>query len=252
MSRIAVATAAAVAVLALVLMVPSARAQEAPPPPAVPAPEPLGPERFAPEIAHFAELDASAPAPACPVLFVGSSSIRFWRTLDVDMAPFTVLNRGLGGARISDVNFYFDQVVAPYAPRAIVFYAGENDLWAGEPVEGVVADFQRFMEMKTAKLGETPVYFLSLKPSKLRLAQLPLQAEVNQRVKAMTASRRDLRFVDVTQVMMDQGAPKDIYVPDGLHMTPAGYALWTEVVRPVVAAATEDFACPAPAMKATP
>ena len=34
----------------------------------------------------------------------------------------------------------------------------------------VVADFQKFMDLKTAALGDTPVYFISLKPSKLRLS----------------------------------------------------------------------------------
>lgn len=208
-----------------------------PPPaaPAVPAPvPPLSPERFAPEIDHFAELDAAQTPLACPYLFVGSSSIRFWRGLETDMAPYPVINRGFGGSRIADVDFYFDRVVTPYRPRAIFFYAGENDLWAGESADEVVADFQRFLDLKTEKLGDTPVYFISLKPSKLRFSQLALQAEVNSRIKAVADERPDLDYVDVVPPMLEQGAPKDIYVADGLHMTPDGYGLWTGVVRPVL------------------
>lgn len=163
------------------------------------------------------------------------------------MAPLPVLNRGFGGARIADVDYYFDQVVTPYRPRAIVFYAGENDLWAGVPAHQVLADFQRFLALKSARLGDVPVYFVSLKPSRQRVSQLPLQAEVNARVRAMTAERSDLFYVDVVPAMLEQGAPKDIFVADGLHMTPAGYLLWTGVVRPVL---EHDRglprACPAP------
>ena len=34
--------------------------------------------------------------------------------------------------------------------------------------------------------------------------------------------------------MMEAGGPKDIFVADGMHMSPAGYAIWTARVGPVV------------------
>lgn len=203
---------------------------------AQPAATPAGPERFAPEIAAFAAADrAHMPAP-CGFLFVGSSSIRFWKTLGADMAPMPAVNRGFGGSTIADVDYYFDRVVAPYRPRAIVFYAGENDLDAGAAPGAVTADFARFMDLKTKALGPAPVYFISLKPSKLRWAQRDAQAQVNAQIQAMAALRHDLHYVDVAPAMLTGGVPKDIYVADGLHMTPEGYRLWTAVVRPVVQA----------------
>jgi hypothetical protein len=51
-----------------------------------------------------------------------------------------VLKR-FGGSHIEHVIRWFNQIVAPYRPRAIVFYAGGNDIDAGKSVEGVVADF---------------------------------------------------------------------------------------------------------------
>jgi lysophospholipase L1-like esterase len=213
--------------LALSLMAGQALAQNTPPAVSTPA-------DFAPEIARFAEQDAMVPPPPCGFLFVGSSSVRFWRGLGLDMAPYAVINRGFGGAKISDVNFYFDKVVAPYRPRAIFFYAGENDLWAGAKAEDVVGDFQTFMDRKTATLGDTPVYFISLKPSKQRLAQFDLQSQVNGTLKSLARKRSDLNYVDVVAIMRDRGAPKEVFVADGLHMTPEGYALWTKVVRPVL------------------
>lgn len=214
---------------------------------AQPAAAPKGPERFAPEIAAFAAADREHMPPPCEILFTGSSSIRFWKSLAADMAPIPVINRGFGGSTIADVDYYFDKVVAPYRPRAIVFYAGENDLAAGEAPKDVAADFVRFMGLKDKALGAaTPVYFISLKPSKLRWAQREQQAQVNAEIRALAARRRDLHFVDVVPAMLDDGKPKDIYVADGLHMTPQGYALWTGVVRPVVEAeAKRPSACKA-------
>lgn len=208
--------------------------------PATAAVQPNGPERLASEIEAFATADRAAPPKACELVFTGSSSVRFWRTLGADMAPIPVINRGFGGSQISDVNFYFDRVVGPYHPRAIFFYAGENDLFAGKAPDQVVADFERFMALKTARLGATPVYFISLKPSKARLNQKAEQDAVNAKIRAMAGARADLDYVDVVPTMLEaDGTPKDIFIADGLHMTPAGYELWTAVVRPVADAAAK-------------
>lgn len=203
--------------------------------PAAPAARPPhSPAQFAPEIAAFAEADKAHRPPPCGFLFVGSSSIRFWSTLVPDMAPLPVINRGFGGSEISDVDYYFDQVVAPYRPRAIVFYAGENDVADHKTPGQVAADFARFMALKTKALGDTPVYFVSLKPSKLRWDQFELQKQTNAKIRAMMASRRDLHFIDVVPAMLANGQPKDIYRPDRLHMTAPGYAIWTAIIRPVL------------------
>jgi hypothetical protein len=36
------------------------------------------------------------------VLFVGSSSIRFWKSLPKDFPKYHVINRGFGGSQIED------------------------------------------------------------------------------------------------------------------------------------------------------
>jgi lysophospholipase L1-like esterase len=193
------------------------------------------PQRFASEIANFAAADRAQPAPSCAVLFVGSSTIRLWRTLSTDMAPYPVINRGFGGAVIADVNFYFDQLVRPYRPRAIVFYAGENDLAGGASVSDVMAAFARFMDLKTRALGAAPVYFISVKPSRQRWTALAQQAQLNAAVRRMAAQRPDLRYVDVADAMLQDGRPRPLFVADGLHLNAEGYALWTSRVRPLVA-----------------
>jgi len=196
------------------------------------------PERFAPTLARFAQTDQAHPPAACGFLFVGSSSIRFWKSLAADMAPYRVVNRGLAGSRITDVDYYFDQLVTPYRPRAIVFYGGENDLWGGVSASALVGDFQRFMALKTRALGATPVYFISLKPSLKRLGQKAVQAEVNRRIQDYAATRADLTYVDVVPSMVDAaGAPLDLFGKDGLHMRPEGYAIWTAALKPDLARA---------------
>jgi hypothetical protein len=196
------------------------------------------------EVARFVEADRVAPPAVCQVLFVGSSSIVRWReTLSSDMAPMPVINRGFGSSHIEYVNRWFDQIVAPYRPRAIVFYAGENDIDAGKSVDRVVADFDEFMSRKTRALLDTPVYFISLKPSKLRFAQFPLQNQVNAAIRERATKRSDLHYIDVVSAMLgEKGKPKDLFGPDGLHMNAAGYEIWTRTVRAILLPNTEDEA----------
>ena len=207
---------------------PAAVADVHPPPAAatLPADAP-----FRDEILRFAEQDRENSPPVCPVLFVGSSSIRLWSSLKEDMAPLPVLNRGFGGSTIGQSNFYFDRIVAPYRPRAIVFYAGENDLDGGLAPATAASDFRRFMELKRAKLGKTPVFYISAKPSKLRFGQLARQSELNAAIRQMVVASKDLTFIDVVTPMLRDGQPQDLYVEDGLHMNAAGYAIWRGLVR---------------------
>lgn len=189
------------------------------------------PPAFDEAIAAFATADAAAMPPACATLFVGSSSIRFWRSLKEDFPDRVVINRGFGGSTIWEVNHYFDRVVAPYKPKEIVFYAGENDINAGRTPDQAYADFVQFMRLKEKALGGTPVWYIAAKPSKLRVDQFEEQTALNASVTALAEARDDLAFIDVVGAMLKpDGTPKDIFVEDNLHMTPEGYALWTPIV----------------------
>ena len=188
--------------------------------------------RFDDAIAAFEAADKQVPPPNCATLFVGASSIRFWKSLKEDFPDRTVINRGFGGSTVWEVDHYFDRVVKPYQPKEIVFYAGENDLWIDKRTpDQIYADFVQFMRLKEKALGATPVWYVSAKPSKQRFEQLSLQSALNAKVKALADQRDDLAFVDIVPAMLKpDGTPKDIFVADNLHMTPEGYAIWTPIV----------------------
>jgi hypothetical protein len=103
----------------------------------------------------------------------------FWLSLEEDFPELDPLNRGFGGSQISHAIGYFDRLLTPHAPKEIVFYSGENDLNAGRTPAQVLERFQTFMALKTDRLGDAPVYFLSIKPSVARLSQLDAQEEAN-------------------------------------------------------------------------
>jgi hypothetical protein len=58
---------------------------------------PFSVDRSEAEIRRFEESDRTTPPPAGGIVFVGSSSIRMWRSLESDFPGLPVLNRGFGG-----------------------------------------------------------------------------------------------------------------------------------------------------------
>jgi len=104
------------------------------------------------EIQAFEAADRGNPPPQGAVLFIGSSTIRMWKTLAQDFPEHKVLNRGFGGCQIADCTYYADRIVVPYNPRLIVLRAGGNDIAAGKSPEQVRGDFQAFVDKVRAKL----------------------------------------------------------------------------------------------------
>jgi hypothetical protein len=71
------------------------------------------------------------------LIFYGSSSITLWDTLYADFKEYKPVNLGFGGSTLAACVWFFEQVVAPYNPEAIILYAGDNDLGDGRHAEEV-------------------------------------------------------------------------------------------------------------------
>ena len=198
----------------------------------------VGSPAFAADIAAFEAADARDPQPQGGVLFVGSSSIRLWPALATDFPGVHVVQRGFGGSEISDVVHYAPRIVLPYKPRLIVFYAGDNDLNAGESPESVLRDYQSFVELVWQSLPETRIAFVSIKPSGSRWALVDKMRRTNEMIRAYTARDPRLSYVDVfTPMLAADGKPREeLFVADRLHLNARGYALWRQVLLPVVSA----------------
>ncbi|MCA9063369.1 MAG: hypothetical protein KDA96_09930 [Planctomycetaceae bacterium] len=170
------------------------------------------------------------------ILFVGSSSIRMWK-LDESFPDRRTLNQGFGGSEIADSNYYFDRLITAAKPRAVVLYAGDNDLAKGKSPETVHADFQKFVALAKEKLpAGTPVYFIAIKPSLKRWALADKIQAANAAVKTTCDNDEQLIYVDVWGPMLnDQGTPRDdVFLQDGLHMNTAGYRIWADTLRPLL------------------
>ena len=186
------------------------------------------------DIRAFEQSDSAEKPPVKGVLFVGSSSIRMWETLAHDFADLPVLNRGFGGSELHDVVHYANRIILPYKPRVIVVYAGDNDLANGRQPEQVAADFRRLTRTVHRALPRTRIVFVSVKPSPSRWNLIDKMRRTNALVRRYVKTDRRLAYADVfTPMLAADGRPRrELFRDDSLHMTPAGYELWTSVIRP--------------------
>lgn len=195
------------------------------------------PAFFAGEVAAFAAQDAATPPPDAPIVFVGSSSIRLWKTLAEDMAPLPVLNRGFGGSQLPHLIHHVDETIAKYLPRAVVIYAGDNDLdpSTGKTAADVVRDFGTLVATIHAYVPGARIYFLAIKPSLRRWARWPEMQRANAAIAERCAADPRLAFVDVATPLLEDGKPReDAFLWDGLHLSDAGYREWRRVIRPLL------------------
>lgn len=195
------------------------------------------PSHWQPDIAAFVAADHEHPPAQHGVLFIGSSSIQFWKSLAQDFPGIPVINRGFGGSALPDSTYYADRIVWPYQPSLIVMYAGDNDINDGATAEQVLASFQQFVARAREGVPGVPIVYISIKPSNARLGLWPTMKAANDKIRAWSATQKNVRFVDVAPLMVDaQGKPRpELFRPDGLHMLPAGYALWIATLKPVLA-----------------
>jgi lysophospholipase L1-like esterase len=192
------------------------------------------PEQWAKAIDDLTRNDHDQPPAPGGVVFVGSSSIVFWKDVAKDFPGLGALNRGFGGSELADSVFYADRVVIPYRPRAVVLYAGDNDLAAGKAPETVIADFHAFVTKVHGALPAARIVYIAIKPSPSRWNLREKITQVNHAIADACSRESYLRFVDIYAPMLNaSGEPRrELFREDMLHMNEAGYALW----RPLVAA----------------
>ena len=185
------------------------------------------------EIAGLEARDKAHPPQRDCIVFVGSSSIRLWTNLVADFPGLPVVNHGFGGSQLADSVNFADRIILPLAPRQVVIYAGGNDINAGKTPEVVYGDFVALVTKLRTALPLAQIAYIASAPNPKRWAQVEKVKRLNSLVAAY-CHFHELTFIDVFPLMLGpEGLPKpDIYVADGLHLNPKGYAIWRAAVAP--------------------
>lgn len=190
------------------------------------------------EIQNFKKLDQESTPPQNAVLLIGSSSFTKWQDVSEYFPGKVIINRGFGGSKLTDLNYYAEDLLNPYQPKQIIIYCGENDFADDAKLKSdvVVDRFKTFYRKIREKFPNIQVDFISIKYSPSREKLWPQMKEANKKIAKFMKKEKNADFIDITKVMNDinGNVRKDLFVDDMLHMTPEGYRLWTTVMKPYI------------------
>lgn len=191
--------------------------------------------KWEPDIATFEQLDAETTDPDDAVLFLGSSSIRLWETIEADMAPWPVVRRGYGGASLLDLLHYAPRLVASHDPRAVVVFVG-ND------IKGVATDrtpgemlvlFEALVPILRQGDADRDVFYIAVTPTPTRFNVWPQLRTANDLIRTYCESQPHTHYIETRDIYLaDDGTVReDLFRDDRLHQNTDGYQRWSDRIK---------------------
>lgn len=187
------------------------------------------------DIREFEHLDSTTRYPDDAILFMGSSSIRLWSTLQEDMKPYHTIQRGFGGSKISDLAWYTPRIVYPHKAQAIVIFIANDITGSGndKTPQEIAGLFKNIVKTIRKKLPDVPVFYISVTPTESRWKVWPRIRQGNELVKEQCTKLEDVYFIETTPYFLNgEGKPKsDLFRADKLHLNEKGYEVWSGVIK---------------------
>ena len=187
------------------------------------------------DIRKFEQLDKNEKYPAESIIFAGSSSIRLWSALNEDIAPYPVIQRGYGGAKLSDFAVYANRIFDPHEFRAAVIFIA-NDITGSDQdksPEEVLSLYKNVLKTIRKKHKDVPVFWIAITPTSSRWKAWPQIQKANNLIKEYCEKNKNLYFITTDFAFLgNNGKPKDeLFRDDLLHLNDKGYAVWKEIVK---------------------
>lgn len=188
-----------------------------------------------PEIENFEALDATEKYSDDAILFIGSSSIRLWKTLEADMQPYPVIQRGYGGAHFRDMVFFTDRILADHKLSMVVCFVA-NDI-SGSPQDGTPKEVLRLLKLFVKQVREKhlniPILQIAITPTKSRWKYWDEINQVNALMQAYCNKTDNLYFINTVPTFLTANSePKpEWFVQDQLHLNAKGYEVWNKLIK---------------------
>lgn len=161
------------------------------------------------------------------VVLAGDSRIAEFEWQDA-LPQWRVANRGIGGDTVAGVLARVEGLLAPQ-PQVVYLMAGINDLAAGTDRDAVLASYELLLN-RLAR-GGTDVVVQPALPCRGTPCPLTDLLWLNEELAAL-AAQRGYGFLNLwPDFAASDGKLRSKLTYDGVHLTPAGYALWLRHLR---------------------
>lgn len=170
------------------------------------------------------------PSPEHPIIFIGHSMFRYWNTFADDMKGFPAVNKAFGGSQAYQINQYFDRLILPLTPSAIVYYTGSNDARTGKTADEVMREVEWFVQRSREAFPGVKIFFTGY--TRYHLHRFVELEKVQARMVEMANAADDLFFIDLYTAFDDKRkTATDFLLPDKTHLNAAGYSRITPLFR---------------------
>lgn len=186
------------------------------------------------DIHVFDSLNALEYSDQHTLLVTGSSSVRLWDSIHSDLAPFKVMQRGYGGAKLTDFNHYADRIIKAHNFKAILIFVA-NDITGGEhdrtPRE-VFKLYKTLVEQIRDRNPRTPVFWIEITPTPSRWHAISEIRKSGELIRSYCDQNPDLYFIDTYEVFINHREEPDssYFRQDMLHLNREGYELWSQTI----------------------
>lgn len=174
------------------------------------------------------------------VLFLGDSITKNWTVAgkeiwDANYKPLRALNIGIGGDTTRQTLWRLqNNALDGVSPKVIVLMIGVNNIFTGTGTDAeIVEGIEKILTQTRARCPNAKILLLGI---------LPLgNPGQNARVKSINARLAELsidhvRFLDLSPAFVEaSGQVKtDLYTPDEIHLSAAGYQAFDITLRPAL------------------
>lgn len=194
-------------------------------------------EKWEDHIANLESKSLTEEHPEDSVLFIGSSSIRRWATIVEDIAPYHPIQRGYGGARLSDLAYFTKRIVAPHKFKAVVMFVA-NDIGTtpkdpNTDIEDIAPLVNHIRSVANECSPGTPFFIIEVTPTWSRWKVWNETRKLNGILREICLSTPDTYFVETAEDFLtaEKQPIKSYFVEDNLHLNETGYDLWAELIK---------------------
>lgn len=182
------------------------------------------------------ELFTTLPQQKNAIVFLGNSITEAGKWADV-LPGLPVQNRGISGDNSFGVLARLPLIVAA-KPAKIFLLIGVNDLKREVPVDVIVNNYQRMVQMIRTGSPKTKLYLQSVLPVNDTILIDAFKKVTNTHVAKLNialqqlAAKNGCTFVNLHEPFADEhGQLKRNDTPDGLHLKIGAYTTWVDYLR---------------------
>ena len=197
--------------------------------------------QFEEEVSLLESLDFEQKAGEEDLLFIGSSSIRLWDNIQVDMYPYSSVKRGYGGAHFYDLVHFSERLVKNHSPKAILIFVA-NDITGSNDFTNLVGDLSPHEVKRLFRYNyklircihkQTPIFLIETTPTPKRWKVWKKILQANKKLERFCKQEPNLYFISTRDKFIGaDGLPiKSLFLNDELHLNFDGYKLWSSLIK---------------------